>query len=109
MTDVALGPVPWSFLQANAELFYVSKGILAVVATVAVVAHMLHTWHQVSEWGQRLRYFALLFLTALVAFGSAEQVQEGVLVSYRNLGGMLAILLVLFAMGVSIRQDMRRH
>lgn len=108
MRQVLLGTVPW-FPQEYAQLFYFIKGLLAVVATVMVVAHMMHTWHNVTGLGQRLRYFALLALTMLVAFASAEQVDEGVLVSYRNLGGFAGTCLVAYAMWVSIREDMRRR
>lgn len=103
-----IGMVEW-FPQEHAELFYICKGILAVVAVVMLVSHMMHTWDNVTGLGQRLRYFALLGLTALVAFASAEQVHESVTVSYRNLGGFAAICLVIVAMWFSIREDFRRE
>lgn len=106
MSETLFGVVPW-FPQDYAAHFYVIKGVLATTATVMVVAHMLHTWPDVSTWGRRLRYFALLGCSALMSFASAEQVSEQVAVSYRNLGAILVSALIVVAMIVSIREDFR--
>lgn len=108
MAETLLGVVPW-FPQDYASHFYVLKGILATVATIMVVAHMLHTWDDVSTWGRRLRYFALLAASALMSFASAEQVSEQVEVSYRNLGALAVSALIVVAMVVSIREDFRNR
>lgn len=105
--DALIGTVGW-FPQEYAGQFYLFKGILAVVTTIMVIGHMMHTWRDVTTWGRRLRYFALLAFTALIAFASAEQIDEEVLVSYRNLGAVLVLLLTMVAMVVSIREDLRK-
>lgn len=101
------GTVEW-FPQQYAALFYVLKGGIAVLATVLVVGHMMHTWSDVTTWGRRLRYLALLACTSLIAFASAEQVSQEVAVSYRNVGAVAVLLLTLVAMAASIREDLRK-
>lgn len=98
--------IPWPWLQEHAHGFYVVKGLLALVATVLVVVHMSATWGGVVRWGQRLRYFTLAAFVFLAAFGSPEQVGDGIPVSWRNGGGFLACLLAIGAMVVSIREDL---
>jgi hypothetical protein len=102
-----LGTVSW-FPQDYAAVFYIAKGVVAVFATVLVVGHMMHTWRDVTTWGRRLRYFALLACTALMSFASVEQLNEAQPVSYRNLGAIAVLCLVIWAMFVSIREDLRR-
>jgi Na+/citrate or Na+/malate symporter len=104
---LTLTTVPWPLLQDHAQTFMVAKGLLALVATVLVVVHMSLTWDDVATWSQRLRYLSLLALIGLVAFASPEQVGEGIPVSWRHVGGAGATLLVIVAMVVSIRQDLR--
>lgn len=102
-----LGEVGW-FPQDHARAFYMTKGCVGIVATTLVLIHMTSTWDRVTRWGQRLRYLSLLAFTALVTFASAEQVNVSETVDWRNLGGMAAVLLVIVAMAVSIRDDLRK-
>lgn len=95
------------FPQNHAHDFYIAKGILGVVAVCLIIWHMCRTWPNVTTSGQRLRYIALLMVTVLIASGSTAQLDEGVPVSGRNVGGLLAAVLVIVAMVVSIRQDRR--
>lgn len=95
------------FPQEHAHDFYIAKGLVAVVAVCLILAHMSHAWPSIRTSGQRLRYIALLMVTVLIASGSTAQLDEGVPVSGRNVGGLLAALLVIVAMTVSIRQDRR--
>lgn len=102
------GAVSW-FPQQYAELAFMLKGGLSVAATVILVIHMLYTWDDVHTWGRRLRYFALLGASSLIAFASAEQDAEESLVSYRHLGALLVAVVILLAGVVSIREDFRRR
>lgn len=95
------------FPQHYAHDFYLAKGCVAVVAVIATLVHMSRAWPTVITTGQRLRYLALLMVTVLIASSSTAQISDGVPVSGRNVGGLLAALLVLVAMFVSIRQDRR--
>lgn len=102
--------VAW-FPQDYATEFYIVKGIAALVSTLLLLWHMTGSWEHLTRHGslgQRLRYFTLLGFSVLVTGGSAEQVQEGVEVSYRNLGGMVVTILLAIAMIVSIREMTRR-
>lgn len=108
METVLLGEVPW-FDQDWAHEFFAIKGVLALVATISIVSHMSLTWGEVSTRGRRWRYYALLYLSALITFASVEQVQEGEFVDYRHLGSMVGAVIVLVAMAVSIREDVLRR
>ena len=105
-TGLLGGSGQW-FPQEHAHSFYVVKGLVAVTATVLLIAHMSMTWHRVTTAGQRLRYIALLMLTTLIASGSTAQLHESAPVAGRNVGALLAALLVIVAMVVSIQQDRR--
>lgn len=106
METVLLGEVPW-FDQNLAHEFFTIKGILSLVATLSILGHMTATWSRVETWGRRLRYFALLYVSALMTFASVEQVSEAEFVDYRHLGAMLGAVIILVAMGVSMREDVR--
>jgi hypothetical protein len=95
------------FPDQYSHAFYVTKGIVGVVAVILILIHMSRAWPNVGTSGQRLRYIALLMVTILIASGSTAQLDEGVPVSGRNIGALLAALLVIAAMVVSIRQDRR--
>lgn len=103
-----LGSTSGSILpQRYAHTFYVVKGLVAVVAVALSLFHMSRTWSSIVSAGQRLRYLALLMLTVLIASSSTAQLSEGAPVSGRNVGALLAAVLVLVAMAVSVRQDRR--
>lgn len=100
------GAVPW-FPQEHAHTFYLVKGCLGVLAVLLLLFHMTMTDWDAMTWGQRLRYLALLFAAVLITYASAEQAAIGIRVDYRNVGGMVLILLIVGAMIVSIHDDHR--
>lgn len=102
MTELAT--VDW-FPQDYAPLFYIVKGCLALIGTLLIVWHMAGTWGSVTSLAQRLRYFALLFLSVVMTGAAVEQVEGGALVSYRNLGALLGALIIIGAMVVSLIED----
>lgn len=107
-TGVLGGSSAGWFPQGQAHTFYVVKGLAGVIAVVLILTHMARAWPTVTTSGQRLRYIALLMVTVLIASASTQQIEDGVPVSGRNVGGLLAAVLVIVAMVVSIRQDRRR-
>lgn len=110
MSVEVIGGISW-FPQHYAELFYIAKMVLGIVSTALVVVHMTLGWNHVVENGtpgQRMRYYVLLWVSFLLASGSAEQYHDGITVSYRNLGGMILALLIIGAMSVSIVEDIKR-
>lgn len=98
--------VDW-FPQGYAHEFYVIKGVLSLIATVLLVTHMSMTWHRVETPGRRWRYYALLAFALLLTSSTIEQVNDDAIVSYRNLGALVAAGLLLIAMVVSIREDLQ--
>lgn len=98
------GAVTW-FPQDRAHLFYVLKGVIALIATVGLIVHMSHTWHQIVRWGQRLRYLSLLAFAFLITGATIEQLEQDAVVNYRNLGTFVCALLLLVAVAASIRDD----
>lgn len=98
--------IPW-FPPGLADEFYILKGLLALVATVALVAHMVLTWDRTSGSGQRLRYFSLLYFAVLITAASVEQSHQDAVVNYRNLGAIGGVLLLLLTLYVSLREYAR--
>lgn len=96
--------VQWPWLQAHSHDFYVTKGLVSVVAVVLIVVHMMKAFEESMLLGQRLRYLALLFLAALVAAASSEQIRQDVPVNGRNVGGLVGAVFVIAAMVVSIHE-----
>lgn len=96
---------PHWFPQEYATQFYYAKGILSLTATVLLICHMSHTWDQVHTWGRRLRYFSLLYFSALITYASVEQVRQQALVDWRNVGALVGMALLIITAVVSIRED----
>lgn len=105
--DLFAAGVPW-FPQDHAATYYTIKGFVALAATVLCVFHMSEALREAMTIGRQLRYYALLGAAILLTSSSVEQVSEGVVVSYRNLGGFVLALLILVAMVVSIAESRRR-
>lgn len=106
VSDFLASGIPW-FPQEYAEEFYIAKGMLGLLATLLVLVHMSTAWAEAMTLGRRLRYFALLYASILLAGSSAEQVSDAALVSYRNLGGMGLSVVIIVAMVVSIVESHR--
>lgn len=105
-TTLPLGVVPW-FPQDQAAPFFIAKGLIALLSTVLLLFHMTKEWGRMQEEstrGQRMRYITLLAFSVLVTGGSAEQVTEETLVSYRHLGAAVVALLLLVTVIISMRE-----
>lgn len=106
--DLLADGISW-FPQEYATLFYWTKGLIALVATLLVISHTNTAFAtEVMSLGRRLRYYSLLVASIVLTGSSVEQVNEGVLVNYRNLGGMVLALFITVAMVVSIAETKRR-
>ena len=99
--------VAW-FPQQYSEVFYVLKGLLALVSTLMLIFHMTRVWWKINTLGQQLRYLTLLALSVLITGGSAEQLRDGEIVNYRNLGAFLITVMLIVTMVISIREDRER-
>lgn len=97
------------FPQQYSREFYIAKGILGIAAVLLILIHMSTTWPHVGSRGQQLRYIALLGVTTLIASGSKAQFGDSSPVEGRNIGALLAVLVVIAAMAVSIQYDRRHH
>lgn len=110
MALVPLGIVGW-FPQEFAPQFYMLKGLLAVAATVLLLVHMTRRWPVLlseHRLGKRMRYLTLLAYAVLVTGASVEQVHDGSLVSYRNLGSAIVSILLLVTIIISMREERQR-
>ena len=108
---VIFGTVPW-FPQDQASTFFIAKGVLALISTLLLLFHMSMSWSRIvaeGTLGQRMRYYTLLAFSILITGSSAEQYQEGELVSYRHLGAMVVTVLLIYSMVISIREEQRRY
>lgn len=105
--NLVTGGVPW-FPQEYAETFYITKGLVALVAVVLLLIHMQAVWGDHMTWGRRLRYLAPLYFAVLLTSATVEQVHETAPVNYRNLGGLLGALLLIATALVSMREQRRR-
>ena len=91
-----LGIVEW-FPPAWALWFMAIKGTVSAVGVLLLVFHMNTEWDRMHG-PQKARYLLLLGYAVLVAGASAEQVQEGLPVSYRHLASFaLTVALVVVA------------
>lgn len=109
MIFVGVG-VPW-FPQEYAHLYFVAKGVVALIATLLLIIHMNLTWDHVTHHGtpgQRLRYYTLLAFSVLVSGSTLEQIREDSPVSYRHLAVMFVMIALIIAMVVSIKEDYSR-
>jgi hypothetical protein len=102
---MVLGLVGW-FPQEYANVLFAGKAMLGVIAVILLITHMNQHWCCISSLAQRMRYITLLAYAVLVTGGSAEQVAEAELVSYRHLGSVLVTLLLVVAMTLSL---LERH
>lgn len=94
----------------NAQTFYVIKGLLALSATCLLLWHMSRTWDRINTWGQRLRYFSLLYFAILLTEASVEQTAQRLVTIYpRNVFGLAGGLLLVVAAVVSLRESRRNH
>lgn len=99
----------WLFDPANAHEFYVAKGVIGVAAVGLYLYHMSIVWHSLKNTAQQLRYLCLLYLAFLITSSSVEQVRDDALVNWRNVGGMVGIVLLLVTVIVSLALDKPRH
>lgn len=95
--------VDWLPIEWHQPLLMV-KGLLAVVSVMMLIYHMNQRWAGIESTAQRARYYSLLAYAILVAGSSAEQVAEGMLLSYRHLGSILVTLGLVVAMVISIHE-----
>ena len=105
---ITAGTVSW-FPQQYAEALFLLKGALGMISVVLLIWHMNRAWCCVKRPAQQMRYLTLLAYAILVAGASVEQVSEGELVSYRHLGSVLVVLLLIITMVVSILDDQHDH
>lgn len=101
------GNVAW-FPQQHADLFFVIKGVIALISTLLLLLHMNRAWGRLSRestLAQRLRYYALLAFSVLTTGASAEQLHQGVEVNYRNLGALIVTSLLAIAAGTSLYEE----
>jgi len=102
--------IAW-FPQEYAEEFFIVKGLFALVSTLMLLYHMNQMWNYMSHnmpRGQQLRYYSLLAFSVLTTGSTAEQLQEGALVNYRNLGALIVVILLIVAMAQSIKEQRTR-
>lgn len=95
----------WWFPQEYAEQFFVVKGVIGLLAVVLLIAHMSQAFRESMKIGQRARYLTLFVGAVVVTGGSGEQVSDHVVVSYRNLGGMIFAISIVISMIISIRES----
>ena len=103
--------IAW-FPQEYATAFYVIKGMCALLSTTLLLYHMTQVWPYLrsnATIGQRMRYYSLLAFSILVTGASGEQVQDGALVNYRNLGSLIVTIMLIVAMVISIREDAHKR
>lgn len=94
----------------SAHAFYVAKGVAALVATILLVWHMSRTWDSISTWGQRLRYYSLLYFAVLLTEASVEQTAQQIVSIYpRNVFGIGGAVLLLAAGAVSLAESRRNR
>lgn len=90
----------------SAQILFIVKGGLAVLALVLLLWHMLADLEKM-RLAQALRYVALLTAAGTVAFASQEQLREGAPWMPRQWGGLLIAIMVIVASIASLREARR--
>ena len=93
------------FPQSWATEFFAIKGVLGMVATILFIMHMARSWSQRICLSQRMRYISLLAFSVMITGAPVEQIHDGALVNYRNLGAGLCIVWMVVTSLVSIFHD----
>lgn len=99
--------VSW-FPQEFAHVFFILKGVAALVGTCLLISHMARK-SETASLGQTLRYLTLLYLAVLITSASVEQVSQDAEVYYRNLAVIPGIVLLIVAAAVSLAEARRRR
>lgn len=99
----------WLFDPRIAHEFYVVKGVVGLIAVCLYLYHMTIVWPGLKNLAQQMRYLCLLAGAVLTTSASVEQVREGVLVNWRNVGGMGFVILLLVTVLVSLAMDRPRY
>jgi len=105
---ITAGTVSW-FPQQYAEWLFLFKGTLGMISVIMLIWHMNQAWCCIKRPSQQMRYLTLLAYAVLVAGASVEQVSEGELVSYRHLGSVVVVLMLIVSMVVSMLDDQHNH
>jgi hypothetical protein len=104
MFDSLLSAPGW-FPQQYAVEFFVSKGLLAMVAVLLYLHHMMNVWTRIPDAPQRMRYLSLFYFACYVTFASVEQAQSEDEVTWQHFGAYLGAILLIATSVVSIRHD----
>lgn len=91
----------------TATSFFLSKALIALVASVLLTVHIWLTWDQDMSIGRRLRYLALLGASLGIANASRVQAQDDLPVDQRAVQGLVVAVLILAAAVVSLIEEAR--
>lgn len=100
---VSQSSVAW-FPEGLTLPFLALKGVLAVLGVILLILDMNSRWNRVTSVAQQARYLTLLGFAVLLAGASAEQVGEGMLLSYRHLGAMIMSVALVVTGVLSLRE-----
>jgi hypothetical protein len=103
--EAAIAWVPDSWI----EPIIMIKGLIALASVLLLLWHMTQAWCCVRTFGQKLRYLTLLAYAILVAGASLEQLNEGIVLSYRHLGSVAVTSMLVVAAVVSLRETRDGH
>src|SRR5690349_13749092 len=92
------------FPQQYAPQFYLTKGIIGVVAVLAILVHMSRAWPSIGSTAQRLRYLLLLGFVVVVCAASTAQYDASAPVTGRNVAGFILALLTIPVAILSMRE-----
>lgn len=96
------------FLDPYAPAILITKGALAILGVLLLIYHMNHEWSHMAHPDQRARYLLLLGYGVLQAGATPEQLEEGIGISYRHLGGLATSIALVVVAVMSIRSYRHR-
>lgn len=67
----------------------IAKGMLATVGVMLLVAQMNTAWPAMKDRSQKARYLCLLGFGLLVSASTTEQLNDGIVIEWRHIGGLV--------------------
>lgn len=92
--------------MTGAEIFFISKALIALAGVVLLIIHMSISWKEVILPGQRWRYLVLLGFSFLAVAGSTRQVARE---DFEIFPERVFALLLYTALVFTIIESIREH
>lgn len=92
------------------ELFYTTKGVIALIGALMLITHMIIDGDYVHGWDQRMRYLTLLGYTMTVTLSSTMQVAtHRDVIHIENWMGLILSVMLIVTMIMSMKAAAKKR